>query len=155
MRHQRRRGSAAAWALLAAGLAGGCNKQDSPVGPGSNRAPEIRNVVISPPSVGLGGTASVRAFAQDPDGDPLFYRYQVDAGTIVADPQQPSRATFTNTGATTGNAAGYGYWDTSSTVNATFAVLSRRAGCSSRSAARPIATSPTTVRYAGKPSLAP
>lgn len=99
MRHQRRRGSAAAWALLAAGLAGGCNKQDSPVGPGSNRAPEIRNVVISPPSVGLGGTASVRAFAQDPDGDPLFYRYQVDAGTIVADPQQPSRATFTNTGA--------------------------------------------------------
>lgn len=84
-----------AWlAVLVA--ATGCSKHDNPVGPGSNRAPEIRNVVVTPRSVRLGGTATVSVEALDPDGDRVFYRYQVDVGVIAADPQQPSRATYTN-----------------------------------------------------------
>jgi hypothetical protein len=82
--------------LAALAVAAGCSKHDNPVGPGSNRAPEIRNVAINPRSVRLGGTASVSVEAVDPDGDRIFFRYQADAGTIVADPQQPSRATYTN-----------------------------------------------------------
>lgn len=81
-------------AVLAAAL--GCSKHGSPVGPGSNRAPEIRNVVISPRSVRLGGTASISVEAVDPDGDRIFFRYQAEVGTIAADPQQPSHATYTN-----------------------------------------------------------
>ena len=84
-------------ALLAVlGAALGCAKHGNPVGPGSNRAPEIRNVVITPRSVRLGGTASVSVEAMDPDGDRIFFRYQASVGSIAADPQQPSRATYTN-----------------------------------------------------------
>jgi hypothetical protein len=93
--HARRRGRIVG--LLLTALAMGCNRQETPVGPGSNRAPEIRNVLVSPPSVGLGQSASVRVEAQDPDGDPLFFRYAADTGTLTPDPQQPGRATFTNT----------------------------------------------------------
>lgn len=82
-------------AVLVAALPG-CSKHGNPVGPGSNRAPEIRNVVINPRSVRLGGTASVSVEAMDPDGDHVFFRYKADVGSIVADPQQPSRATYTN-----------------------------------------------------------
>ncbi len=81
---------------LALGLAA-CGHETSPAGPGSNRAPEIRNVSVSPSSVGLGGSADVRVEALDPDGDALFYRYEADVGRIVADPATPSRAVFTNT----------------------------------------------------------
>src|SRR5262245_30912915 len=75
-----------------------CHKQSNPVGPGSNRAPVIRNVVVSPPSVGLGGSATVSVEALDPDGDRIFFRYVADTGTITADPQQPARATYVNSG---------------------------------------------------------
>lgn len=39
------------------------------MGPGSNRAPEIRNVTVSPSSVAAPGTATVRVEAVDPEGD--------------------------------------------------------------------------------------
>ncbi len=82
--------------LALGGVLIACHKQGSPVGHGSNRAPEIRNVVIAPLSVGLGASASVRVEAVDPDGDRIFFRYQTDVGTVVADAQRPAQATFTN-----------------------------------------------------------
>lgn len=91
-----RRPRAAFALLLAATL--GCQKDESPVGPGSNRAPEIRNVTVTPAAVPLGGTAGVRVEAVDPDGDPIFYRYQAEVGTITPDPQEPARAVYAHTG---------------------------------------------------------
>lgn len=75
----------------------GCQKHGSPVGPGSNRAPEVRTVTISPPTVGPGGSATIRVEAVDPEGDALFYRYSAEAGTVTPNPGQPAQATYTNT----------------------------------------------------------
>ncbi len=71
-----------------------CQRQGDPVGPGSNRAPEVRNVTVSPPSVGAGGTATVRVEAFDPDGDRLFYRYEAELGSLTQDPGDPSVAVY-------------------------------------------------------------
>lgn len=87
---------AARLVLAALTALAGCSKPSNPAGPGSNRAPEIRNVVVTPRSVNLGGTASVSVEAVDPDGDRVFFRYQADVGTITPDPRQPSRATYVN-----------------------------------------------------------
>jgi hypothetical protein len=40
--------------------------------------------------------------AIDPDGDALFYRYEAQSGTVIADPSQPGQATYQNTGGTAG-----------------------------------------------------
>jgi hypothetical protein len=76
---------------------GACQKHDNPVGPGSNRAPEVRNVTVSPPTVGPGGSATIRVEAVDPEGDALFYRYSAEAGSVTPNPGQPAQATYTNT----------------------------------------------------------
>jgi hypothetical protein len=73
------------------------------VGPESNRAPEIRNLTISPGVIPLGGTAVVSVDASDPDGDAVFYRFEATGGTVTADPGQPSRATYRNDGVQRGS----------------------------------------------------
>lgn len=86
------------WAIVALLLsAGGCQKHGNPVGPGSNRAPEVRNVSVSPPTVGPGGSATLRVEAVDPDGDPIFYRYSAESGSVAPLADQPAQATYTNT----------------------------------------------------------
>ncbi len=94
--HARRAAIGRAGRLVLCALLAACHKDGGPAGPGSNRAPEIRNVAIAPASVGLGASASVRVEALDPDGDRIFFRYLADVGNIVPDPQQPAQATFTN-----------------------------------------------------------
>lgn len=88
------RACAAAAALL---LASGCG-DEGPVGPDSNRAPEVRSVTISPSVIPLGGTATVRVDAVDPDGDALFYRYEASGGAFTPDAAQPGTATYRNDG---------------------------------------------------------
>ncbi|HET9314021.1 MAG TPA: hypothetical protein VFQ51_00465 [Vicinamibacteria bacterium] len=91
------------WALgmAAALVVAGCGEK-GPAGPESNRAPEIRNLTVSPAVIPLGGTAVVAVEASDPDGDPMFYRFEAGAGSITADPAQPSRATYRNDGGVRG-----------------------------------------------------
>jgi len=91
-----------AWGMAAALTAAACGEK-GPAGPESNRAPEIRNLTISPAVIPLGGTAVVSVDAGDPDGDPLFYRFEAGAGSITADPSQPGRATYRNDGALRGS----------------------------------------------------
>jgi Bacterial Ig domain len=86
-----------AWAILAALCAAACGDK-GPVGPESNRAPEIRSLSISPAVIPLGGSAVVSVDASDPDGDQVFYRFEAGAGSITADPAQPGRATYRNDG---------------------------------------------------------
>jgi hypothetical protein len=71
---------------------------DGPVGPDSNRSPEIRSVTVSPAVIPLGGTATVRVEAIDPDGDALFFRYEASGGTFTIDSAQPGTATYRNDG---------------------------------------------------------
>lgn len=85
---------AAAAALL---LASACG-EDGPVGPDSNGSPEIRSVTVSPSVIPLGGTATVRVDAVDPDGDSLFFRYEASGGTFTVDAAQPGTATYRNDG---------------------------------------------------------
>jgi hypothetical protein len=75
----------------------GCG-QEGPVGPASNRAPQVKSVTVTPPVVPLGGTATVRVDAVDPDGDPLFFRYEAGAGTVTRDEADASRAVYRNDG---------------------------------------------------------
>jgi hypothetical protein len=89
--------AAAALVLLSA-----CG-DEGPMGPDSNRAPEIRSVTVSPPVIPLGGTATVRVDALDPDGDPLFFRYEASGGTFATDPAQPGIATYRNDGVARSN----------------------------------------------------
>jgi hypothetical protein len=79
-------------------LASACGA-DGPLGPASNRAPQVRSVTITPPVVPVGGTAVVVVDAVDPDGDALLYHYEALAGTITADPADASRANYKNNGA--------------------------------------------------------
>jgi hypothetical protein len=72
--------------------------EDGPVGPDSNRSPEIRSVTVSPAVIPLGGTATVRVDAVDPDGDALFFRYEASGGTFTTDPALPGTATYRNDG---------------------------------------------------------
>ena len=91
------------WTLaMAAAMAAGCGEK-GPAGPESNRAPEIRNLTVSPAVIPLGGTAIVSVEASDPDGDQMFYRFEAGAGSITADAAQPSRATYRNDGAVHGS----------------------------------------------------
>src|SRR5262245_36722886 len=58
--------------LLLVALSSACGGETSlPLGPSVNRRPEIRTVTITPPVVVLGGTATIRVDAIDPDGDRL------------------------------------------------------------------------------------
>jgi hypothetical protein len=84
-------------AVLAAVLACGCGGQ-GPLGPASNRAPQVRSVTITPAVVPLGGTAAIRVDAVDPEGDVLFFHYQADAGTVTRDEADGSRAVYHNDG---------------------------------------------------------
>jgi hypothetical protein len=84
----------AAGALLVLAACG----DEGPVGPDSNRAPEVRSVTVSPSVIPLGGTATVRVEALDPDGDALFFRYEASGGTFTTDPAQPGIATYRNDG---------------------------------------------------------
>jgi len=70
----------------------------NPLGPSLNRAPQIRGITVTPAVVLLGGTAAVQVDALDPDGDRLFFRFSAEAGTVVADPAQPGRATYVQNG---------------------------------------------------------
>lgn len=87
------RSRAAAGVLL---LFAACD--EGPVGPDQNRAPEVRSVAVSPPVIPLGGTATVRVEAVDPDGDALLYRYEASGGAFTTDPAQPATATYRNDG---------------------------------------------------------
>jgi hypothetical protein len=80
--------------LLALGGCGG----DQGLGPSSNRAPLVRNVTLTPAVVPLGGTATLRVDATDPDGDPLFFHYQAGAGTVEPDATDRARAVYRNDG---------------------------------------------------------
>jgi hypothetical protein len=91
-----------AWAMAAVLAATGCG-DEGPVGPESNRAPEIRTLSVSPAVIPLGGTAVVSVDASDPDGDQVFYRFEAGAGTVTADPGQPGRATYRNDGVAHGS----------------------------------------------------
>lgn len=91
-----------AWVTAAVLLASGCG-DEGPVGPASNRAPEIRNLSVSPAVIPLGGTAVVSVEASDPDGDQIFYRFEATAGSVTADPAQPGRASYRNDGVTRGS----------------------------------------------------
>jgi hypothetical protein len=86
-----------AWPLTAAIVLAACG-DEGPVGPESNRAPEIRSLSISPAVITLGGTAVVTVEATDPDGDQVFYRFEAAGGSITTDPAQPGRATYRNDG---------------------------------------------------------
>jgi hypothetical protein len=85
--------------LLAFALAFAACSNDGPSGPASNRAPQIRSVSLNPPVVPVGGSATVSVEANDPDGDPLFYRYDATAGTITPDATNAARAVYVNDGA--------------------------------------------------------
>jgi hypothetical protein len=91
-----------AFVLAAVLAASGCG-DEGPVGPESNRAPEIRNLSVSPGVIPLGGTAVVSVEAVDPDGDAVFYRFEASAGSVTADPAQPGRATYRNDGVARGS----------------------------------------------------
>jgi len=69
-----------------------------PLGPSINRRPEIRTVTVTPAVVVLGGTATIRVDAIDPDGDRLFFRYSAQAGSVIPDPADSSRATYVQNG---------------------------------------------------------
>ena len=86
-----------AWPMVAAISFAACGDK-GPVGPESNRAPEIRSLSISPAVITLGGTALVTVDASDPDGDQVFYRFEAAGGTVTTDPAQPGRATYRNDG---------------------------------------------------------
>jgi hypothetical protein len=98
MRTAPRRGWA--WAAALAGMLAGACGSEGPLGPASNRAPQVRSVTITPGVVPLGGSAEVQVDAVDPDGDPLYYHYQAQAGTIAAVEGSPSRAVYRNDGVT-------------------------------------------------------
>lgn len=91
-----------AWAMAGMLAAAGCG-EEGPVGPESNRAPEIRGLAVSPAVIPLGGTAVVSVDASDPDGDQVFYRFEAGAGSITTDPGQPGRATYRNDGVLRGS----------------------------------------------------
>jgi hypothetical protein len=111
-------------ALLALALAAAACSQDGPSGPASNRAPQIRSVTVTPPVVPVGGTATVVVDATDPDGDALFFRYDVLAGTITPDPANGARATYTNDGTPrTGDALTVTVLDASSASTRTSAAI--------------------------------
>ncbi len=83
------------WIALTMGS--GCSG-GSPLGPASNRSPEIRSVTLTPAVVPVGGTAMIQVDAIDPDGDPLFYLYVATAGSVVPDRSNPARATYVQNG---------------------------------------------------------
>ncbi|HEX6737330.1 MAG TPA: hypothetical protein VF310_03550, partial [Vicinamibacteria bacterium] len=72
--------------------------EEGPFGPASNRAPQVRSVTVTPTVVPLGGTATIKVDAVDPDGDDLFFHYDAGAGTITRDEADASRATYRNDG---------------------------------------------------------
>jgi hypothetical protein len=86
-----------AWPMTATLALAACGDK-GPVGPESNRAPEIRSLSISPAVITLGGTAIVTVDANDPDGDQVFYRFDAAGGSVTTDPAQPGRATYRNDG---------------------------------------------------------
>lgn len=75
-----------------------CTQPGNPVGPGSNRAPLIRGVVLTPSLIPLGGQAAIQVDALDPDGDAVFYRYAAGAGAITVDLNKPWTARYVNNG---------------------------------------------------------
>ncbi|MCK5558937.1 MAG: fibronectin type III domain-containing protein [Thermoplasmata archaeon] len=48
----------------------------------SNQPPTISSLIVTPPSISPGGTATVTVLAYDPDGDELSYYYDTTGGTI-------------------------------------------------------------------------
>lgn len=88
--------TAAGLAMMAL-LGWGCGGE-GPVGPASNRSPQVRSVTVTPAVVPLGGTAAIRVDAVDPDGDALFFHYQADAGTVTRDEADGSQAVYRNDG---------------------------------------------------------
>ena len=91
-----------AWITVVLLAAAGCG-DEGPMGPASNRAPEIRSLSVSPAVISLGGTAVVSVEASDPDGDQIFFRFEATGGTVTADPAQPGRASYRNDGVVRGS----------------------------------------------------
>lgn len=92
---------AASWRHLVGALAiaaTACSQQGSPLGAGSNRAPVITRVTLTPSIVPRGGTATVAVEASDPEGGTLFYRYAAETGQVTPDASQPGRAVYLSTG---------------------------------------------------------
>jgi hypothetical protein len=85
--------------MSAACIASACSAGE-PLGPASNRAPQVRSVTVTPATVAIGGSAAVRVDAFDPDGDPMFFHYRAEAGTVTIEPADPSRAVYRNDGVT-------------------------------------------------------
>lgn len=90
--------STRSWPILLALLAAACAQIGNPAGPGSNRAPLIRSVTLTPGLVPIGGQALVEVDASDPDGDAVFYRYQATSGTVEPEAERPWRARYVNDG---------------------------------------------------------
>ncbi len=135
------RGRLACAALVAAAA---CSSQKSPLGPSVNRAPVVRAITVSPGLVLLGGTARVVVDASDPDGDPLFFRYTAQAGTVVPDAGNPALALYTQDGSN----------ETSDRITVTV-VDPRDAAATASRAIRLQGNRPPTVRVTGGGSCHP
>lgn len=50
---------------------------------GTNTPPVIRTVTVEPEPVALAGTSTISVQAEDPEGDPLSYRYESEKGKVL------------------------------------------------------------------------
>jgi hypothetical protein len=68
--------------LAVVALLSGCTDSNAPSAP-DNRAPVIDSLVVAPPLLRVGESATVTCYARDPDGDPLQYRWSASAGDLL------------------------------------------------------------------------
>jgi DNA-binding transcriptional MerR regulator len=68
--------------LAVVALLSGCTGSNAPSAP-DNRAPVIDSLVVAPPLLRVGESATVTCYARDPDGDPLQYRWSASAGDLL------------------------------------------------------------------------
>jgi len=68
--------------LAVVALLSGCTGSNAPSAP-DNRAPVIDSLIVAPPLLRVGESATVTCYARDPDGDPLQYRWSASAGDLL------------------------------------------------------------------------
>ena len=68
--------------LAVVALLSGCTDSNAPSAP-DNRAPVIDSLIVAPPLLRVGESATVTCYARDPDGDPLQYRWSASAGDLL------------------------------------------------------------------------